>query len=113
MPVTKEFDLKKYIVNQLRKISRTWHEKDRALLQALRSYGNYECAQCAKWFEKGQVQVDHILPAVPVAGWDSFDGFISRLFCTYKELQVLCKPCHSAKSKSENAERRKYKKLNE
>lgn len=66
---------------------------------------------------KGGIAVDHIQPVVdPLDGNLLPDGTrdwnkqIRRLFVSVTGLQRLCKACHDAKSKQENAIRRKIKK---
>lgn len=72
---------------------------------------HYRCAGCGKHFPAKQVAVDHINPVVPI-GMDVPDWniIINNLFCERENLQVLCKTCHDAKTKEENAERREAKK---
>ena len=70
---------------------------------------HYECNICKKEFVSTDVEVDHIKPVVDVSGWVSWDSFISNLFCSVDNLQVVCKKCHKIKSKQENEERKKYK----
>jgi 5-methylcytosine-specific restriction endonuclease McrA len=63
---------------------------------------HYACAVCQKDFPQKEVQVDHKKPAVdPKTGFISWDVYIERLFCGKENLQVLCKPCHDAKTKGE------------
>lgn len=61
---------------------------------------NYRCAACEKLFEKRQVQVDHIKPVggVLVDGKPDFNRLYTQLFCPITNLQVICKPCHKAKT---------------
>lgn len=67
----------------------------------------YRCEKCGKVFKLREVQVDHKSPCVPTSGWDSLQGFASRLYCPSDELQVLCQDnCHLTKSTKENKERR-------
>ena len=69
---------------------------------------HYECFTCKEAFPAKEVQVDHIAPVVdPKVGFVDWDTFISRLFCEAENLQVLCKPCHLAKTKLEKEERKK------
>jgi 5-methylcytosine-specific restriction endonuclease McrA len=111
MPSTKRpFDLNKFVINHLRREFHKSPEYKRALLQALRPYGKYECAKCTRWFPRDEIEVDHIEPVIPVTGWAGFDVSIPRLWCSYQALQILCDPCHKEKSKIENAERRMHKK---
>lgn len=69
---------------------------------------HYECAKCKGHFPAKQVEVNHKEPIVPVTGFDSWDGVISRMFCEKDKLEVLCKPCHKLITKEENDARRKH-----
>jgi len=67
---------------------------------------HYECGKCKGHFPAKAVQVDHILPVVcPKKGFESWDIFIARLFCSSDNLQVLCKGCHDIKTKDERVKR--------
>ena len=69
---------------------------------------HFECADCKVEFTKKDVQVDHIKPVVdPRFGFSGFDEYISRLYCVANNLQVLCRPCHLAKTKRETKRRAK------
>jgi 5-methylcytosine-specific restriction endonuclease McrA len=73
----------------------------------------YKCASCHKCFPAKSTQVDHINEVVPLnraASDMSLDEWVDRLWCDSNNLQVLCKECHSAKTKSENVLRRMFKK---
>ncbi len=68
----------------------------------------YKCAECGGEFTSTNVQVDHYEPVVdPVKGFVDWDTFIERLFCEENNLQVLCKKCHSVKTKEEKTKRTK------
>ena len=63
---------------------------------------HYVCADCGKEFTSKDVEVDHILPVVdPTDGFIDWNTFISRLYCTKDNLQVLCTKCHKAKTNEE------------
>lgn len=69
---------------------------------------HYKCASCEAEFPMKKVQVDHKKPVVhPKDGFVDWDTFINRLYVEKSNLQVLCKPCHEVKSKSERAKRGK------
>ena len=72
----------------------------------------YKCKKCKKAFANKDVQVDHIKPVVPtnttLQDMD-YNKIVSRIFCPPKNLQVLCKTCHKAKTKEERAERKEAK----
>jgi hypothetical protein len=71
----------------------------------------YRCEKCKEVFKLREVQVDHIVPCVPVTGWDNLQMFAFRLYCPAGQLQVLCQDnCHQGKSNRENAARKKGKK---
>lgn len=67
---------------------------------------HYLCAACREAFPAKEVQVNHKIPVVPVSGFDSWDGVISRLYCEAEHLEVLCIPCHKAITQQENQERK-------
>jgi len=69
----------------------------------------YKCNACKNDFPLKDVQVNHIIPVVPVTGFTTWDEIIERLFCEQDGLELLCKPCHSTITKSENEERKKNK----
>lgn len=107
----------KHLINQIRRIFNydSNLEKRKALLfAAAKQIGTYTCANCGGVFPRHEVAVDHKITVMPLSGFDSWSGVISRLFCSAEDLQVLCKkPCHAEKSRAENAERRRLKKERE
>jgi hypothetical protein len=103
--------LLQFVISGLRRMSYKIPSRSIALTRARVKRGVYKCEMCGKEIKKSQMAVDHKLPIVPVTGWDTFDGFIDRLFCNPEDLQVICKePCHAEKTKNENTQRRKYAK---
>lgn len=99
--------LKKWLISALRRLSYRTKARTEALAAARLSRGRYTCASCSTTQPRSNIQVDHIKPVVPITGWDSWDGYLERLFCDASGLQVLCKACHSAKSTQENSLRNK------
>lgn len=71
---------------------------------------HYECAKCQELFPAKEVQVDHKIAVIPETGFTTWDDVIERMFCDSDGLQVLCKTCHSIKTKEENRARRETKK---
>ena len=71
------------------------------------------CAVCTMPCAKYQAQVDHMDPIIPAHSslehmlWGEV---VDRTWCPESNLQVICPTCHKAKTKAENAERRKHKK---
>jgi 5-methylcytosine-specific restriction endonuclease McrA len=103
---------KQFITSALRAAFRKWPPKFEVLKKAAterrlnpltrKMAMHYLCAECQGEFPLKHVQVDHKKPVVdPKAGFVDWDTFIDRLYCEAKSLQVLCKPCHSLKSKKE------------
>ncbi len=66
----------------------------------------HECGKCHDLFVSKEVEVNHIIPVIPITGFDSWDGVIERMFCEGEHLEVLCKPCHKEITKQENKERK-------
>ena len=105
------------IKNALRQVARYMPAKAIALELArnwldhgVRGGAKYRCAECAKSFGSKEVQVDHIQPVVPldreIKDWNEY---MSRLFCSSDNLQVLCKPCHKDKCNEETKIRTQFK----
>lgn len=73
-----------------------------------------KCEECGKMEAKSNVQIDHVLPVIAVnetlesLTWDQL---IDRIWCDEKNLAVVCKLCHSIKTKLENKQRRALKKV--
>jgi len=97
---------KEFTVNALRRASWKWSAFSVAKIRARRSRGKYECAECNALFGPKLIEVDHIVPVVPITGWDNLEKYVERHLVTPDQLQVLCKKCHTAKSALENAARR-------
>lgn len=69
---------------------------------------HWHCEKCGT--ETREPEVDHIEPAVPLTGWDSWDGYISRMFTEDEwKLQVLCNTCHNAITNDQRVARIKNK----
>lgn len=99
--------LKKFLVSQLRRISYKWPAFTEARRRARVAYGEYTCAKCGEVCRAKEVQLDHIVPVIPLTGWDGLEPFAERLFCEPEALQILCLECHHYKTKRENARRTK------
>ncbi len=116
---------KRRIVNALRQVSRWAPNKSEARrrastkLQVGLTKKNkpkyrvfFKCAECKGLFSGKEINVDHKHPAVdPKQGFVDWNTYISRLFCDYKDLQVLCIEHHDIKTKSENLIRQEMRKL--
>lgn len=70
----------------------------------------YRCKVCEGLFPQSSMEINHIVPVVPVDGFDSWDGVVERLFCEKDKLEALCKPCHKGITKEENQQRKENKK---
>jgi 5-methylcytosine-specific restriction endonuclease McrA len=72
-----------------------------------------KCTACNKLEPLYLLQIDHKEPIIPIdRSLDemSWDEVVDKVWCDERNLQAVCKPCHKAKSKIENAERRRRKK---
>lgn len=70
----------------------------------------YRCCKCQELYTAANMEINHIVPVVPVEGFDSWDGVVERLFCEKDGLEALCKPCHKVVTKGENQQRKENKK---
>ena len=112
-----------FIKSVLRKASMRWGPTNRVKAAARVERGFYKCAQCSAivpataitTLKNGKVKrvknvaVDHISPVVPLTGFDSWDGVITRLFCDEEGLQLLCRECHELKCQEETSERKRHR----
>lgn len=108
-----------FVTSTLRAGSRKWPPKYETLNAAKtekkvnkatgRLAQHYICAMCEQEYTQKDVQVDHIKPVIdPKKGFVSWDTYIDRMFCEGKNLQVLCKGCHTEKTKLEKEISKKY-----
>jgi 5-methylcytosine-specific restriction endonuclease McrA len=98
----------------MRRIFRWSPERRAALAIAEVAKERYRCAGCSAIVDRKSAAADHIDPVVDISrGFEGWDSYAARLFCQRSGLQVLCKACHSAKTKAENVERKKWKKIRE
>lgn len=100
--------LQGYIIGVLRRgFSRCWSRRfvleaaKAVYLEGNRRRVHFRCACCSMMYDRKEVQVDHIIPVIAMAGFDNFDAIIARMYCGPEGLQVLCKSCHKLKSKDE------------
>lgn len=99
-----------WIRNQLRRLFFRWWERSNAVKNARVDRGLYRCAGCSQIFKGKEMHVDHIDPVVdPAQGFVDWDIYISRLFCSAENLQLLCEVCHKNKTSKETEERKKFK----
>ena len=91
-----------FIRSALRRASVKWPPIHEARKRARRAYKGpdkrrkweYQCEKCGRWFDGKGTQVDHIVPAGTLRGYDDLPGFVERLFCESDRLRVLCLACH-------------------
>lgn len=61
----------------------------------------YQCMNCDVRFKLTEVAVDHITPCGTFLKAEDWATFGPNLFCEVDKLQILCKSCHSEKTKEE------------
>lgn len=100
----------------LRRAFRWWIPMNKALLAARRPYQGtnkqakwqFLCAECGEWYMRKNVQIDHKIECGALRCAEDIAGFIERL--TPEDpaaFQVLCKQCHSKKTKAATKRQRK------
>lgn len=102
-----------FIRSALRNKSRWWKPITQCRISSRRPYKGtnkrqkfeYQCNQCKNWFPDKQIAVDHKIPAGSLNSGDDLKGFVERLFCEEKDLQVLCSGCHDVKTKLEKTKK--------
>ena len=69
-----------------------------------RAKTEYQCAVCHSWFIRREVEVDHVVPCGSMRDWHEIGPWIERYLCEDAGgWQLLCKPCHKAKTKEERS----------
>lgn len=94
-----------WFIGKLRRMSYEWEPRNNVYKRARVSRGQYLCAHCEQLFGPKDISVDHVVDVIPVTGFDSWDGVISRMFCSEEFLQVLCESCHDKKTAETRIER--------
>jgi 5-methylcytosine-specific restriction endonuclease McrA len=91
-----------FIRSNLRKMTMRWPVKQKYLSSLCRpapkgSRFKYvcNCEQCGVELGKSKAEIDHIIPAGSLKGYEDLPGFVSRLLCTSSNLRLLCHDCHA------------------
>lgn len=65
----------------------------------------YKCAICSGLNPIKEINVDHIKPIGRgvLSSLSDILKFIDLVYCSHDNLQIVCKPCHSHKTKIENS----------
>lgn len=97
------------IRSALRRTFRFWKPITDAAERAARPYSGpnkrqkkeYQCNHCKNWFMRKYVQVDHIVECGALNKYEDIVPFIINLTKENpSDYQVLCKECHSIKTKA-------------
>lgn len=115
--------LKTWLIPRLRRISIYWRGRNEAINDAkvwvsMGKFKNgkpktkvlFECAECARqgidgYYERHDIQADHIIPVANTDGFQDWNSYIEALFCDKSNFQVLCKYHHDVKTLREQYER--------
>lgn len=90
-----------------------WPPRKLAIQAARIERGVYKCASCDGRFGPKEIQLDHKIPVIDEEiGFVDWNTYIDRLFCEEENFQVLCKPCHEAKTFLEQEIRKQVKRDN-
>lgn len=119
----KQQKLETFLIPRLRRLSLWWRGRSDAF-KAARSYvecgtyknGNpiikavYKCAECERqniegFYDKKDVQADHITPIANIEGFTNWNDYITALFCESSGFQILCEFHHDEKTIKENQKR--------
>jgi len=107
----KKFDLRRALIAQARRIFWFYYRPKCLKYHAktdIKGRTSWMCVVCmAVINEKKNAQVDHIVPVVDTeTSARDWNVYYDRLFVEPEATQILCKPCHSAKTRAENARRK-------
>ena len=104
---------KAFVIQALRRASYRWPSRYKTQAAARIERGKYKCNICGNIFPKKEMEMDHVLPVVPVEGfkqpredgWD-WNEYVERMLPGDEGWSYICIPCHDKKSESENVVRR-------
>lgn len=97
---------KAFIMSSMRRASYRWVGRYTAEKRSHVGRNQYVCEGCGEVFTKKETQMDHIMPVVPVTGWDNIENWLVRLLVREAGWQRLCKDkCHRKKTDTENEQR--------
>lgn len=104
---------KEFIIAALRKASYRWPARYDALKESRCAPGLHRCAKCPSIIRTNETKKDHVRPVVrPEQGFISLDIYAHNLLGGPGSIQVLCKECHSKKTKAENKKRKEARDAN-
>ena len=98
-----------FVRSALRKAWQRWPPRYEVLADSKRTVTGkrhkyeYKCSACGNYFKQKDVQVDHTVPAGTLKDYNDLPQFVEKLFVSKDKLSVLCKACHSIKTKKERA----------
>lgn len=96
-------NLRHWLTNKVRRLSYQWPPRKAAIKSARVERGRYRCNICENLFGPKEIQLDHIQPVINEEdGFIDWNIYLERLFCSEEGFQVLCRPCHEAKTFLEN-----------
>jgi len=61
----------------------------------------YRCVDCSGLFKQDEINVDHINKVGSFIDIMDIEKFFFRIFCSFSNLQILCKRCHTLKTRRE------------
>lgn len=105
-----EKELNKFLTMHLRRISYRWKYRNEAKKLARVGYGEYKCNACASIVGAKDHNMDHVEPVVRISGKTNWDDYARRMLAKTQGFQLLCKPCHSAKTLVESNLRKMFRK---
>lgn len=104
---------KAFLIAGLRRISYRWPARYLTMNAARVERGRYICNICKSIFARKEICMDHIRPVVdPKIGFVDWNSYIEGMFPDQTGWQVLCKGCHTIKTKQESQLRKEVRAAN-
>ncbi len=115
----KVFNKKNWLISVLRRASLRYPPANQALQRTKETYYikskkgkdlkrvKWTCEKCGKPnLKSSERERDHIIPLVDLSGFKDWNSYIDRYLIDASGYQILCIPCHEAKSLSEGVIRK-------
>lgn len=105
-----DFDLHSFLIQGLRRLSYRWPIRSQIKTRARIARGQYKCEICGAVVGPTEIRIDHIESVISLdKGFENWDTYIKRLFCSPDNLQAICLGCNKEKTFLENQLRKQFR----
>lgn len=94
------------VIEKMQESRRTSPRYNKDGSRAKKDWVQRQCEVCLSWVGSTKIAIDHKDPVVSVTdGFQDWNEFVERLWCSKENLQRLCDDCHNTKTQTERISR--------